>query len=194
MTTATVATRYAPEDLLRMPDGNQYELVDGQLVERKMSIWSSHVAFIISHILFPFCRQHRLGWVFGEGMSYRCFPGAPNKVRKPDVSFIRLDRLSLAIATSEGYCPIAPDLAVEVISPHDIAYEIDIKVQEFLDAGTPLIWVVNPERRTVEIHRATGTGTILRENDEIDGEAVLPGFRCRVAEFFQPPAGVATAP
>jgi Uma2 family endonuclease len=70
------------------------------------------------------------------------------------------------------------------------AYEVDVKVQELLDAGTPLIWVVNPERRTVAIHWASGTGTILRENDEIDGEAVLPGFRCRVAEFFQPPAGV----
>jgi Uma2 family endonuclease len=93
-------------------------------------------------------------------------------------------------ATTEGHCPIAPDLAVEVVSPNDTAYEIDEKVREFLDAGVPLVWVVNPEQRTVEIHRANGFGTILRENDEISGEDVIPGFRCRVGDFCQPPAGV----
>ncbi len=188
----TVATekRYTPQDLLTMPDGEFYELIDGRLVERKMSFWSSYVAGVIFHLLNSFCREHRLGWVLPEGTSFQCFPTRPSKVRKPDVAFIRLQRVSLAQATTEGHCPVAPDLAVEVISPNDTAYEIDEKVREFLDAGVPLVWVVNPEQRTVKIHRASGTGTILRENDEISGEDVISGFRCRVGDFTLPPAGV----
>jgi Uma2 family endonuclease len=191
MSTTANATLYTPEDLLKMPDGDFYELVDGHLVERKMSIWSSYVAGRIYGILDPFCQQNRLGWVFPEGTSFQCFPAAPAKVRRPDTSFIRLSRLSLAMARTEGHCPLAPDLAVEVVSPNDTAYEVDEKVQEFLGAGVPLVWVVNPEQRTVEIHRAAGAGTILRENDEITGEDVIIGFRCRVGDFFLPPAGTA---
>jgi Uma2 family endonuclease len=179
-----------PQDLLSMPDGEFYELVDGRLVERKMSIWSSYVAGVIYRILELHCRENQLGWVFPEGTSFQCFPAHPGRVRRPDVSFIVLRRLSLAQATTEGHCPIAPDLAIEVLSPNDIAYEIDEKVREFLDAGVPLVWVVNPEQRTVEIHRARSPGAILRENDEISGEEVVPGFRCRVGDFTLPPRGV----
>ncbi|MGH7169155.1 MAG: Uma2 family endonuclease [Gemmataceae bacterium] len=190
MITVANEKRYTPEDLLTMPDGEHYELVDGRLVERKKSTWSSYVAGVIYGLLDPFCRQNRLGWVFPEGTSFQCFPALPARVRKADVSFIRLQRLSLAQATTEGHCPIAPDLAVEVVSPNDTAYEIDEKVREFLDAGVPLVWVVNPEQRTVAIHRAAGPGAILRENDEISGEDVVPGFRCRVGDFCLPPPGV----
>lgn len=173
-----------------MPDGDFYELVDGRLVERKMSIWSSYVAGVVSRLLDQFCRENRLGWVLPEGTSFQCFPAHPGKVRRPDTAFIRLQRLSLAQATTEGHCSVAPDLAVEVISPNDTAYEIDEKVREFLDAGVPLVWVVNPEQRTVEIHRAGGMGAILREKDEISGEDVIPGFRSRVGDFMLPPPGV----
>jgi Uma2 family endonuclease len=188
----TVATekRYTPQDLLTMPDGDFYELVDGRLVERKMSIWSSYVAGMIFHLLNSFCREHHLGWVLPEGTSFQCFPAYPGKVRRPDTAFIRLQRLSLAQATTEGHCSVAPDLAVEVVSPNDTVYEIDEKVREFLDAGVPLVWVVNPDQRTVAIHRAGGVSVILRENDEISGEDVIPGFRCRVGDFTAPPPGV----
>lgn len=182
--------RFTPEDLLALPDGAFYELVDGRLVERKMSTWSSYVAGMIFQLLNSFCRDHRLGWIFPDGTSFQCFPAHPGRVRKPDVAFIRLQRLSLAQATTEGHCSVAPDLAVEVVSPNDTTYEIDEKVREFLDAGVPLVWVVNPEQRTVAIHRAGGPGAILRENDEIGGEDVIPGFRCRVGDFTLPPPGV----
>jgi Uma2 family endonuclease len=191
MSTTATATRYTPEDLLRMQDGDRYELVDGALVECNMSIWSSYVAGVIFQLLYPFCQQNRLGWVFPEGTSYQCFPTLPERTRRPDGSFIRLDRLSLAQATAEGHCAIPPDLAVEVLSPNDTAYDVDEKVQEFLGAGVRQVWVVNPEQRTVEVHRANATGTILRENDEITGEDVIPGFHCRVGDFFVPPAGIA---
>jgi Uma2 family endonuclease len=187
MSTATAKARYTPEDLLRMPDGNRYELVDGQLVELNVSIWSSYVAGVIHRILSLYCLANRLGWVLPEGTTFQCFQREPELVRKPNVSFIRRERLSLAQATVEAHCPVVPDLMVEVVSPNDTAYEVDEKVQLYLDAGTRLVWVVNPQRRTVAVHRPTSLGTILREQDELTGEDVVPGFRCQVRDFFEPP-------
>jgi len=186
MSTVIEQALYEPEDLLTMPDGDSFELVDGELVERNMSKWSSYVAGTIYYRLREHCDAHGLGWVYPEGTSYQCFPDAPSRVRRPDVSLIRLERMSPEEAMSEGHVRLAPDLAVEVISPNDLAYEIDEKVDEYETAGVKLIWVVNPETKAVRVHRADGTVTVLREKDELDGEDVVPGFRCRVADLFLP--------
>jgi len=180
---------YTPSDLLTMPEGDRYELVDGRLVENTMSLWSCYVAGRMHQRLHTFSEANHLGWVLPEGTTYQCFPHHPNKVRKADVSFIRLGRISLEVAFSEGPVSIAPDLAVEVVSPNDLVYEVDSKVQEYLTAGVKLVWMIHPRTRTVAVHRPGGQGTILRETDELDGEGVIPGFRCSVAELFLPPAG-----
>ena len=152
-----------------------------------MSLWSSYVAGEIHGQLRDFSRGKKRGWLLPADASYQCFPDDPGKVRRPDVSFIRLERLSLAQASEEGHITIAPDLAVEVVSPNDNLYDVDEKVQAYLRAGVCLVWVVNPRARTVEVHRAKGMGTILREQDELSGEDVLPGFRCRVSDLFVAP-------
>ena len=182
-----------PEELLKLPDRERYELINGQLVERDVSTWASYVAGEIHSILRTHSRSNEAGWVLPEGTSYQCFPDQPTKVRRADVSLIRLDRLSLAQATAEGHLPIAPDLAVEVVSPNDNAYEVDEKVQDFLRAGARRVWVVNPQTQTVAVHRAEGIGAILRASDELSGEELLPGFRCPVSDFFRPPPGAMPA-
>lgn len=83
-----------------------------------------------------------------------------------------------------GFLRIAPDLAVEVVSPNDTVYEVDEKVEELLAAGVRLVWVLNPETRIVEVHRLDGTVSKLHVADELSGEDVLPGFTCPVAELF----------
>jgi Uma2 family endonuclease len=88
---------------------------------------------------------------------------------------------------AESHLTIHPDLAVEVLSSCITAYALSLKVEDYLRAGVSLVWVIDPRARTVHVHRREGTGTILRENDELTGEEVIPGFRCRVGEFFQPP-------
>src|SRR5436309_10369305 len=135
MSTAVTKTQYTPEDLLTMPDGDRYELVDGQLVERTMSLWSSYVAGKIHRKLGDHVEGAKAGWVLPEGAGYRCFPDEPGKVRRPDVSFIRKERMPLAQASTEGFITVAPDLAVEVVSPNDIAYELQGRVYAFLEAG-----------------------------------------------------------
>lgn len=184
------AKRYTPEDLLRMPEGKRYELLDGHLVERIMSFWSSYVAGNIHFLLMTFCRANKRGWVAPEGTSYQCFPDEPEKVRRPDVSYIDLSRMTLETATTEGHLKITPDLTVEVVSPNDLAYEIAEKVQDFRKAGVKLIWVVNPQDRSVAIYRGKGKATIASENDDLDGESVLPGFSCRVGELSLAPGQV----
>src|SRR5437667_9864564 len=124
MSTLAARTRYTPRDLLMMPEGDQYELVNGELVERSMSYWSTYIAGVIYRLLSTFCLEDKLGWVAPEGASYQCFPRDPEKVRRADVSFIRLDRLTSERATAEGHMALAPDLAVEVVSPNDSYYQV----------------------------------------------------------------------
>jgi Uma2 family endonuclease len=191
MSTVATKQRYTPEDLLTMPDAVSYELVNGELVERNMGWKSSEIGVDVAFLLKAHCKAHGLGWVVGADASYQCYPDAPKKVRKPDVSFIRLDRMP-AEEKPEGHCRIAPDLAVEVVSPNDLFYKVEDKVEEYLTAGVRLVWVVNPPTRTVHVYRADGTTTKLREADELSGEDVVPGFRCRVSELFAVPvAGTA---
>jgi Uma2 family endonuclease len=174
-----------PDELLRLPDGDSYELIDGHPVEKHMGGESSFVGGRISHSLMQHLETHPGGWVLPSDAGYRCFPVRPKLVRKPDVSFIRLGRLP-GERIPKGDILIPPDLAVEVVSPNDLYNEIDVKVSEYLDVGVPLVWVVNPETRIACVYRPDGTARRLRENEEIDGGDVLPKFRCRVAEFFPP--------
>jgi Uma2 family endonuclease len=183
---------YTPEDLLTMPDGDRYELVDGNLVERNMSARSSRVGGQLYFRLENACRTKSTGWVWPADASYKCFLDSPNTVRKPDVSFIQLSRLRPEDEL-EGHILIAPDLAVEVSSPNDLVYEISAKVQEYLRAGVKLVWVINPENRTVQIFRADGTVAMLRESDELNGEDVIPGFRCPIADLFLTPYDIPPA-
>ena len=81
--------------------------------------------------------------------------------------------------------PLRPDLAVEVLSPNDLIYDVDEKIREYLDAGVKLIWIINPEQQTVTVYRADGSAARLTETDTLDGQQVVPGFSCLVGEFFQ---------
>jgi len=192
MSTLATKTPYTPNDLLLMRNAVAYELVAGELVERNTSYWTSYIGSIISYLLNSFCLQNKRGWVAAADASFQCFPDDPQKVRRADVSFIRLDRLTSETATAKGHMPIAPDLAVEVVSPGDLYYEVDPKTEEWLAAGAQLVWIVNPRNRTVKVCRADGTTTLLHENGELTGENLIPGFYCRVGELFLLPTDAAT--
>jgi Uma2 family endonuclease len=187
MSTAGTQTRYTPEDLLRMPDGDRFELVDGQLVELNMSTWSSYVAGRVYRLVANHTESNHLGWPFPENTSYQCFSRYPTKVRRPDFSFIASGRLTLEQAREEGHGSVVPDLVAEVVSPNDTYYQVETKVKEWKEAGVRLLWIINPETNSVHIYRADGTDATLEETDEISGEVVVPGFRCKVLEFFLPP-------
>jgi Uma2 family endonuclease len=174
---------HTPEDLLQMADGDRYELIDGKLVERNRGAEASEVAAIIIYLLQQYVRPRKLGKVFATDCGYQIFPNAPKRVRFPDASFIARNRLP-EDKTPRGHVRIAPDLAVEVVSPRDTAEDVEAKRVAFLQAGTRLLWVLYPETRTVHVYRQAGGSSLLTEADELSGEDVLPGFVCRVAELF----------
>jgi Uma2 family endonuclease len=108
---------------------------------------------------------------------------APDTVRAPDISFVAASRLAGGRAP-QGFISGPPDLAVEVVSPGDSATDLDAKVQEYLLAGTRLLWLVHPGTRTVTAYRPDGTARVLREGDMLDAEGVIPDFRVPVQDLF----------
>jgi Uma2 family endonuclease len=179
-----------PRELLEMPDGINYELVDGSLLERNASNLSSFVAMELGSRLRDHAKQHQLGHVFGPDMGYRCFPGKPNKVRRPDVSFLRGSQIGADFFES-GYADVPPALAVEVVSPTDLAEDLQLRLKEYLTAGVQLVWIIYPGARTARVVGLDGSSADLGEDDPLSGRDVLPGFACRVGDLLPaeaPPA------
>ena len=188
---AAARKRVTADELLAMPNAKDFELVNGELVERDVSWWSAYFATNLLGLIGRFCGETNCGWVNGSGAGYQCyeeaFPDDPDRVRKPDVSYISAARIP-ADANLQGHCEIVPDFDAEVISPNDRYHEVEEKVDEYLRAGVRLVWVVHPPRKTIRIHRADGTVQDLRQTDELSGEDVIAGFRCPVSEVFRLPA------
>ena len=173
---------YLPDDLVRMTDGKSYELVDGRLEPLNVSGLSSLACVSLIRSFIDYCEPNRLAYVFGSNYGYVCF-AEKNRLRRPDVSVVLATRLT-AKQLEAGYAVIPPDLAVEVLSPKDLAYKVNEKVQDYLDAGVRLVWVVDPVRRHVHVYQADGSGFLVREPGDLDGGDVLPGFQCRAADIF----------
>lgn len=172
------------EDLYDLPDDgrHRYELVDGRLVvSEPPGMTHGGITVNFAMLLGTFVRQHRLGRVYGEA-GYVLRRG-PDTVRGPDLTFVRRDRLP-APEVAHRFYEGAPDLAVEIVSPGDRAGEIARTVAGYLAAGTRLVWVVYPARRTVVAHRPGGTTRVFGEDGTLDGGDVLPGFAAPVAEVF----------
>jgi len=112
------------------------------------------------------------------------FAAQPKLVRKPDGAFVRSGRLPGDKVPAKKM-QLAPDLAVEVVSPNDIAEEVEAKLDEYLRAGVRLVWVVYVPTRNVWAYKADGTAKLYRAADALSGGDVLTGFSVPVAELFQ---------
>jgi Uma2 family endonuclease len=110
----------------------------------------------------------------------------PATVRGPDVAFYARGRV--ADPWPDGFFRVVPDLAVEIVSPWSRRTEMREKVTEYLGGGARIVWVVDPRRRTVEVHRAGQPVELLSETETLEGDGVLPGFRLTVSEFFSLPS------
>ncbi|CAN5269089.1 Uma2 family endonuclease [soil metagenome] len=179
-----VRQQVTAEELLRMPDdGFRYELVGGEL--RKMTPAGNihgRVAMNFGTSLNNHVKAYDLGVVYAAETGFK-LAGDPDTVRAPDVAFVARERLK-AVGEVEGFWLGAPDLAVEVISPGDSYIEVEEKVFDWLEAGTKIVVVVNPRKRSATVYRSLVNITVLTETDVLDGEEVLPGFRLAVQEIF----------
>ena len=177
-----VATRQVTvEEFAEMPLQGIWELVDGKLIElspaagRSGWISATIVALLANHV-----RQSRLGWAFSAETGFILFDDRQT-VRSPDAAVVLRNRLA---ELPDSFVPMAPDLAVEVLSPSDRMADALAKVAMYLQAGTPLVWLVNPATRTIVVFRSETDPVTLGESDTLDGGDVLPGFRVPVAEIF----------
>lgn len=171
-------------ELLQLPrDGFRYELIQGELTRMSpASHQHGRIALNISAPLHQYVRQHRLGVVYAAETGF-VLERNPDTVRVPDVAFVVRERAA-ALHDEGGYYPGAPDLAVEVISPHDLYTDVEEKVIAWLDAGTRMVLVVNPRKRTVTAYHSRTQIAILTETDELDGADVVPGWHLPVADIF----------
>ena len=171
----------ADVERLSLP-GKQVELVRGRLVVREPP-GTRHgvIAGNLTLDLGEFVRRRGLGVVLPQDTGFK-IASDPDSVRAPDVAFLARERLSQI--PERGYAELAPDLVAEVLSPGDTAAEVLGKVADWLEAGTKLVWVIDPRLAEVRVYRADGSLSVLQESDTLDGEDVLPGFGCPVAQVF----------
>ena len=104
-------------------------------------------------------------------------------MRAPDVSFISAERIPPDDLPPD-YPPVAPDLAIEVLSPSERPGTRREKVQDYFAAGARLVWEIDPPQRTITVYRSADDATTLAATDELSGAEVLLGFVCRVSELI----------
>lgn len=182
---STTTRTMTADELFEMPHGNfRYELVAGEL--RQMSpTGAMHgiVTMRLSAPIFNHAQMNNLGFVFGAETGFK-LASNPDTVRAPDIAFVSRERM-LPDADINKFLPVVPDLVVEVVSPTDTLYEVEEKIAEWLAAGALAVWVANPKRRTVTVHRAGHAPQILSEADSIEGGEALPGFSYSLAGLFE---------
>ena len=166
-----------------LPDGKA-ELVRGELqVTPPPGGPHGRAATNLVARLCAYVEPRELGWVFADGVGYELLQ-LPRTVRNPDASFVRSGRLP-AEGIGPGFLKLAPDLAVEVLSPKDSASRLKEKLDDYRACGTPLLWVIDPVRRSVRIVASNAPENWLTEADTLTGGDVIPGFECSVAEIFR---------
>ncbi len=176
------ATLMTAEELLHLnvPD-QRTELVRGRLVIREPAgDRHGRVAMNLTLRLGAHVERVQLGQLFAAETGFTLFR-APDTVRAPDVAFIGRERLP---EPTTGFLEVAPDLAVEVLSPSDGPGEVLAKVGDWLKAGTRLVWVIDPERRLARVYRADGSESSIPEWESLDGEDVVPVFRCQLGSIL----------
>jgi Uma2 family endonuclease len=168
-----------PDDL------SGYELVDGQLVPIMPS--KRRHSWLAVELIVRF-RAHvdrvKTGVVYGDVWCWLKVPYDPECLRAPDVAYF--SHAKLAEAGEGDIFPCPPDLVVEIFSPSNRKRPGDFqrRVRDYLDAGTPLLWVIYPDARYAMMHRPDGSARMIREMGSLDGEEVLPGFTIQLGELF----------
>jgi Uma2 family endonuclease len=170
------------EELLRIRiPGKWTELIRGRLVVREPAgTEHGRIAANLCYFVIDFARRHGLGQVFAQDTGFK-IESNPDTVRAPDLAFISLAR---CVTPGEGYAAIAPDLVAEVVSRGDRPGEVLEKVGNWLEAGVRLAWVIDPHRCEARVYRPDGSVVVIDTDGVLDGEDVLPGFTCKLADVL----------
>ena len=157
------------------------ELIDGVLVEKATGQEESRLAALLIMFLGTFVRQGNLGAIFAPDGPTRL---SPNQIRYPDVAFVSRDRFQGRKNRKEPILDLAPDLAIEVLSKSNSRREMERKLRDYFNAGTRLVWYVDPKSRTVRVYTSPKDPTTLAEDQTLDGGDVLQGFTVSLRDLF----------
>ncbi len=172
------------EDVLFLDDHEDTlcELVDGILVRKPMGFEESRLAVLLGYYFEDYFTSNPIGISAGEAGMLRLAPGL---VRIPDVSVILWDATQ-GDRIPEGRIPaIAPTLAVEVLSDSNTRSEMAKKLHEYFEAGTRLVWIIDPPTRTAKVYTSPERFQALAETETLDGGNVLPGFTLSIRTLFE---------
>jgi Uma2 family endonuclease len=158
-----------------------FELIDGTLVEKLMASMEGALAAALIHLIYAFADTHRLGVVLAPDGLLRILPG---QVRAPDVSFIRWERFPDRRLLEQPIFPLAPNLAIEVLSESNTATEMERKLHEYFEAGVELVWYIDPRTRTAQTFASVDRCLEIGPRGSLSGGGVIPGFELRLADLF----------
>lgn len=185
---ATAVLEAAAELLERESDeAPQFEIIEGKKVEMpQMGVYSVRVANRINVQIAHFANAHDLGESGVEMLFDLRLPRG--RIRRPDVAFVSYERWprTRPMPFRGNAWDVVPNLAVEVVSPNELAVELMEKVEEYFRAGVQLVWIIYPTTRVAQVLRSMTDQKMLTAKDELDGEQVLPGFRMPLADLFPP--------
>lgn len=183
MTISTQPKIWTDEEFMALPDnGDRYEIVDGELkIVGNSGMQHGYIASFLGGKLVIHAHDRKLGIVCDSSTAFKMNSG--NK-RSPDISFVSKDRLKGLKKLPKGFFDGAPDLAVKVISPSNTFEEIHQKLVEYFESGSRIVWVINPDEESVVVYRGVTPDRLLKKTDFLEGEEVVEGFRCAIAELF----------
>lgn len=175
------------EQFLKQPEtepASEFEC--GEVMQKTMPTGGHAVIqMLLGMLVGPFLRLHPLGQA---GSEWRCVFGPQGRRRRcyvPDFVFMRAERLPADGSWFNGPFHGAPDIAVEILSPDDRPARVTRKVLFSLNHGVRIVWLVDPEDRTVTVFTLEDRdGKLLHEKDTLDGGDVLPGCSAPVSELF----------
>ena len=175
---------WTDDELMSLPDGNRYELINGELIDMGNSgALHGYICSILVMALMNYILPRKLGIVLDSSTAFAMKNG--NK-RSPDISFVSKAKLQGLEELPDGFLDGSPDLAIEVLSPNNTIAEIHQKLVEYFENGSRLVWVINLKQHYVLVYRsAKEPDRLLKQSDSLDGEEVIAGFTMPLSELFQ---------
>jgi Uma2 family endonuclease len=165
-------------------DIERYEIIDGVRVEREpMGAFETVLASWLCYLMNGFAAGKKLGLAVSEVLFV--LNAARNLQRRPDVAFVSYDRWPTPVVAREPAWNTVPDLAVEIVSPTNLAEEIDRKITDYFQAGVRLVWVFYSDSGRVYVYQSPTHVSILERTDTMDGGDVLPGFQLPIAHLYE---------
>ncbi len=156
-----------------------YEYAKGELIPMPPATRRhGKISISIIRYLDRYVYENGLGELYTAETAFQ----VGERVMKPDVAFVSTAHLDV---DEDEKFPIPPDLAIEVVSPTDVHYRIVRKALDYLEAGTRLVWVLDPVAKTVTVYRSKSDIELLTHEATLTGEDVVPGFTCPVENLFE---------